>query len=524
MLLTLQPSSQNGIKGPHDYAIVRQSIPTPRSSPPSAPDPAAAIVASKRPSVDHSMESSRGGLPPPSTLALPPPDIGFSSMNSVNQPLPRPPAQRQSTDDTSQYWHAKAEEDRRRQEEERTRQESLRLEQRKIEQSMLRDSLQAGVPPHMIPLIFAGISQNGVPQAVIEWTQQHMTQAPAGPRAPPPSAPALSHSSHSSHRRSLHARGESRSIPPGPYAAPPPQQVVPPPGILLSQPLPPSGPPPAPQPLGRSPLPNGPADPRGPPMPRPNPGEPLAQQQPTINLSNVHYAPGSSIPHAQHVGSKPDGHHRQSPSLYFHHWVPPSQSQPNTPSGRIRQESPFASQASRRPEYQSPPGRKRKATGPHQPAPFPSSRPSETIPGASQVSRPGSPLGPVPHVEPSVHSRQHSGVSVMYEPRGLGPSGFERGSRAASPAHHTQRVIGPTDDPGLRKDYDRVDVPERRGEPAPTGSNVQYPPAAPQLQYSSSIGTAPPDSDLDSSPGPSPTSGIPRAPTRPGDHGAAPPR
>ncbi|KAB8273527.1 hypothetical protein BDV30DRAFT_210413 [Aspergillus minisclerotigenes] len=518
MLLTLKPSTQNGIKGSHDYAIVRQSIPTPRSSPPSAPDPAAAIVTSKRPSVDHSMESSRGGLPPPSTLALPPPDVGFSSMNPANQSLPRPAAQRQNADDTSQYWHAKAEEDRRRQEEERTHQESLRLEQRKIEQSMLRDSLQAGVPPHMIPLIFAGISQNGVPQSVIEWAQQHMTQAPAGPRAPPPSAPALSHPSQ---RRSLHARGESRSIPPGPYAAPPPQHVIPPPGILLSQPLPPSGPPPAPQPLGRSPLPNGPADPRGPPMPRPNPGEPLTQQQPPINLSNVHYAPGSSIPHVQHVGSKPDSHHRQSPSLYFHHWVPPNQSHPNTPSGRIRQESPFASQVSRRPENISPPGRKRKATGPHQPAPFPLSRPSETIPGAYQISRPSS---PVPHADVSVHSRQHSGASAMYEPRGLQQSGFERGSRAASPAHHAQSAMPPTEDSGLRKDYNRVDAPERRGEAAPMESSVQYPPAASQPQYSSSIGTAPPDSDLDSSPGPSPTSGIPRAPTRPADHGAAPPR
>ncbi|KAE8377249.1 hypothetical protein BDV26DRAFT_263957 [Aspergillus bertholletiae] len=520
MLLTLKPSSQNGIKGPHDYAIVRQSIPTPRSSPLSAPDPAAAIVASKRSSLDRSMESSRGGLPPPSTLALPPPDVAFS-MSSVNQPLPRPPAQRQSADDANQYWHAKAEEDRRRQEEERTRQESLRLEQRKIEQSMLRDSLQAGVPPHMIPLIFAGISQNGVPQSVIEWTQQQMTHAPTSHRAPPPSAPALSHSSQ---RRSLHARGESRSIPPGPYAAPPPQQVVPPPGILLSQPLPPSGPPPAPQPLGRSPLPNGPADPRGAPIPRPNPGEPHAQQPPPINLSNVHYAPGSSIPHVPHVGTKPDNHHRQSPSLYFHHWVPPSQSQPNTPSGRIRQESPFASQVLRRPEYQSPPGRKRKATGPHPPAPFPSSRPSETIHGASQASQPGSPMGPVPHAGPPVHSRQHSGTSVMYEPRGPEQSGFERGSRTASPAHHAQRGIPPPEDAVLRKDHTRVDAPERPGEPVPSASNAQYQSVAAQIQYSSSIGTAPADSDLDSSPGPSPTSEIPRAPTRPGDHGAAPPR
>ena len=133
-------------------------------------------------------------------------------------------------------------------------------------------------------------------------------------------------------------------------------------------------------------------------------------------------------------------------------------------------------------------------------------------------------MGSVPHAEPAAHSRQHSSASAMYEPRGLEQSGFERGSTAASAAHHAHSVIPPTEDPGLRKDYDRVDAIERRGEPAPTEGSVQYPPAAFQLQYSSSIGTAPPDSDLDSSPGPSPASGIPRAPTQPGDHGAAPPR
>lgn len=518
MLLTLKPPPQSGIKGPHDYAILRQSIPTPRSSPPSAPDTSAAIVASTGSPVDHSMEPSRGSFPPPSTLALPPPDVGFSSMNSVNQQLPRPPAQRQSSDDTSPYWHARAEEDRRRQEEERTRQESLRLEQRKIEQSMLRDSLQAGVPPHMIPLIFAGISQNGVPQSVLEWTQQHMAQNAAGHRAPAAPTPAPSHSAQ---RRSLHARGESRNVPLGPYAAPPPQQVVPPPGILLSQPLSPAGPSSAPQPLGRSPLPNGPVDPRGPTMPRSNSGEHV-QQQPPINLSNVHYAPGSSIPHVQHAAGKADDHHRQSSSLYFHHWIPPNQSHPNTPSGRTRQESPFASQASRRPEYQNSPGRKRKATGPHQPAPFPS-RPSETVPTSSQTSRPGSPVDPIRRTEHSHHHRQHSGASTTYEPRVREQSGTERGSRAVSPVRHAQRVIAPAVEMASRKDHNQVDGPEHRGELTPTEGNIQLPPAASQLQYSSSIGTAPPESDLDSSPGPSPTSGVLRAPTRPSEHGAAPP-
>ncbi|KAE8145929.1 hypothetical protein BDV25DRAFT_163560 [Aspergillus avenaceus] len=507
MLLTLKPS-QNGIKGPHDYAIIRQSIPTPRSSPPPASEPSGSIVVPRKISVDHSMEPSRGGLPPPSSLALPPPDVAFSHMNSAPQPLPRPPAPRQSSDDAHHYWHAKAEEDRRRQEEERTRQESLRLEQRRVEQSMLRDSLQAGVPPHMIPLIFAGISQGGVPQSVLELTHQYMTQPTGGARAPAAPPPVLSHPP--SHRRGTHSRGDSRSIPAVPYVAQQPQQVVPPPGILLSQPLPPSGP--SPHSLSRAVLPNGPADPRGPS--RPNPGDP---QQPPINLSNVHYAPGSSIPALQHAAGKPEHHRRQSPSLYFHHWVPPNQNQPNTP-GRPRQESPIPAHGSRRLEYQqSPPGRKRKATGPHQQAPLPSSRPSETAPSSSQASRPGSPLSSLRQAESSAHRRQHSDVSMSYEPRALEQSSLRHNSNAMSPRH----MVPPREGLGFERDRGRVDILEHRGEMAPMETGIQ--PSVSQPQYSSSVGTAPPDSDLDSSPSPSPTSGVPQTSSFSGAHGAAPP-
>ena len=52
----------------------------------------------------------------------------------------------------------KQEEEKRRQEEERTRQESFRLEQRLVEQSMLRDSMKGGIPPQMIPVIFAVVT------------------------------------------------------------------------------------------------------------------------------------------------------------------------------------------------------------------------------------------------------------------------------------------------------------------------------------------------------------------------------
>lgn len=62
----------------------------------------------------------------------------------------------QGSDDNLRGWiAAKVEEEKTKQEEEKTRQEKLRLKKREIEQSMLRESFQAGVPPQLIPAIFA---------------------------------------------------------------------------------------------------------------------------------------------------------------------------------------------------------------------------------------------------------------------------------------------------------------------------------------------------------------------------------
>jgi hypothetical protein len=88
--------------------------------------------------------------------------------------LPPAPPQWQGGEDGMRNWlAAKAEEERRRQEEERTRQESLKLEQRKIEQSMLRESMQGGVPPHLVPIIFAGIGGGNLANISAEWIQQY---------------------------------------------------------------------------------------------------------------------------------------------------------------------------------------------------------------------------------------------------------------------------------------------------------------------------------------------------------------
>ncbi|KAA8646367.1 uncharacterized protein ATNIH1004_007797 [Aspergillus tanneri] len=472
MLLTLKPSSQNGgVKGPHDYAVVRQSMPAaPRSSSSAVTEPLS------------SMESSQSGRRPPS-LTLPPPDVGFAAMNAMkhHHSLP-PPPQRQGSDASYASWlEARAEEDRRKQEEEKTRQESLRLEQRRIEQSMLRDSLHAGVPPHMIPLIFAGISQGGMPQSVLEVTQQYMAQPPPpppprAPAAPPP--PGLPHSQ----RRVSHAHRDSCSIPPSVYRPPSVQPVGP--AVLLSQPVQSTtSNSSTAQSLGRPSNSNGPADLRA--VSRVSLSESQPQQQPPINLSNVHYAPGSSVPLTQPAAGKSEIQPRHSPpSLYFHHWVPPAQSQLNTPAGKTRQESPSMTahhlvvRTTRAPQ-----AAKGKHLGRiHQPP-------------SSQNSRQGSPAAmerqPVSQL---THIRQRSDDST--ELRGLEPSVNRRPSvNCPGP-----RAMASTEDTCSEKDLTRADDLDRSGYPSRSDSSVHFSHSTSQVQYASSVETAPHESDADSSP------------------------
>lgn len=66
---------------------------------------------------------------------------------------------------------AKVEEDKRRQEEEKTRQAAFRLEQLKVEQDMLRVSLDGGIPPYLLPIIFAGSGRRGDSQPDATWNQ-----------------------------------------------------------------------------------------------------------------------------------------------------------------------------------------------------------------------------------------------------------------------------------------------------------------------------------------------------------------
>ncbi|KAJ0359842.1 hypothetical protein COL26b_014255 [Colletotrichum chrysophilum] len=121
--------------------------------------------------------------PPHSTAAPPPPPP--PAPQPISQPpsthshamgqLPGPPPQWQGAEDSMRSWlAAKTEEERRRQEEEKTRQESLRLEQRRIEADMLRTSLSGGIPPPIVPLVFAGMGGGVLPPAAMEWAQQFL--------------------------------------------------------------------------------------------------------------------------------------------------------------------------------------------------------------------------------------------------------------------------------------------------------------------------------------------------------------
>ncbi|KAI8271613.1 hypothetical protein K4K61_000453 [Colletotrichum sp. SAR11_59] len=114
--------------------------------------------------------------------------------------LPGPPPQWQGAEDSMRSWlAAKTEEERRRQEEEKTRQESLRLEQRRIEADMLRTSLSGGIPPPIVPLVFAGMGGGVLPPAALEWAQQFLNphaQSAAAQQEPQPSPSIYFHHWH----------------------------------------------------------------------------------------------------------------------------------------------------------------------------------------------------------------------------------------------------------------------------------------------------------------------------------------
>ncbi|QSS49824.1 large tegument protein UL36 domain-containing protein [Histoplasma capsulatum var. duboisii H88] len=195
MLLTVKPHPHNGIL-PHEYAALPSSplphgrldhrhqrhaltltaLYAPRVSSPNSPIAPVSppTLSAYSPRSDAAMDSANRSLPSmPATPAPRERDVPVMAapMNTSMSNLPAPPPQWQN-ESMRQWLQTKAEEYRREQEEERTRQESYRLDQRRVEQSMLRESLKAGVPPCMVPLIFASMGGG----CNLQWIQQHMSQ------------------------------------------------------------------------------------------------------------------------------------------------------------------------------------------------------------------------------------------------------------------------------------------------------------------------------------------------------------
>ncbi|KAJ5648498.1 hypothetical protein N7490_004870 [Penicillium lividum] len=352
MSLTLKP--QIDAIHSNDCSIVLSSNPTPRSS-----------SGSDSPSepVSVPMESSRE-LPPPSTLNRLPPVMPSS--------LPPPPGQWQGPEPMQQWLRAKAEEDRRAQEEEKTRQETLKLEQRRVEQMILSESLRAGVPPHMIPLIFAGIGGGSShwTETVHQYTSH--AQAARGFSAPTQSQQSFPASASTSQHPSMvlsqsTPADSQRDVPnfPIPNIHPHSSAVD---GL----------------PTGNSTaMSSGMAT----PVPAPLPAQPLpvdTRARIPPNLAGGHIAPHPSqgIP----TFFRPP----QNLPISFHHWVPPGslpQSQVSSKGQGTEPSTPSDSASQPRLDYaQSSPGRKRKSQTAHAQLAAPSTRVAESV---SQGTRSG---------------------------------------------------------------------------------------------------------------------------------------
>ncbi|CAG7565631.1 unnamed protein product [Fusarium equiseti] len=344
-MLTVKQPPTYGYKSVHD-------LPTPpstcRLSPPltyqdSATKPLPTAYRGHSPPVQP-MSAPHRGLPPPAAMALPPqpptaagappppthhqphpPPPPPPSQPSLGPPvhqqrdswgqLPAPPQQWQGAEESMKHWlQARAEEDRRRQEEERrrqeeerTRQESLRLEQRKVEMEMLRTSLQSGIPPPMVPLVFAGMGGGIAPQAALEWAQQFMPPGQA-PRAQiMPAQWPLSPEHQRESQSQQHA--QQQGIPPAPagYAYPPSPSSRPR-GQTVSGVI---G-----RPMGMSTLPSL-----------------------NTNVPQPAHAGPAMHPHMQQGQQQQES--QASPSIYFHHWQPPTSqaggasNRPGSPSDHL---------------------------------------------------------------------------------------------------------------------------------------------------------------------------------------------
>lgn len=324
--------------------------------------------------------------------------------------------------ETMQRWlEAKVEEDRRCQEEEKTRQETIKLERRKVDHAIFVDALRAGVPPHLAPLVFGGMDRpvDGKPvtpellQYMADMTPQYSLrshQPQAHPNASQPATlPSLSR------QFCTPPTGEPtrkpRSTLSNTYMSPVQHQL---PGTkqIPSQP-----------PVGGSDTGSGgrasfvstvSTSNNGVNLPRPM--EINSQSRSSAVFHPLHSIGPQQLP-SNHPppprGQQEPRPRRPSPSISFHHWTPPDHSQPHASSNRTQEDHVLPSNGSAQtyPEIQGSPGRKRKSSSTHAQLPPPSSRSSVAPEGGFRYGR-QSPAGSQSG-QASGHgdSRRHSDVS-----------------------------------------------------------------------------------------------------------------
>ncbi|KAL8721609.1 MAG: hypothetical protein Q9225_001731 [Loekoesia sp. 1 TL-2023] len=425
MILTLKPSLQNGYASPHAYSPTQQP-PSSTFSPALKPAALPPLPSSS----PRRMGTPHRGLPPPSAMTLPNPDRAASSSSSMSiGQLPAAPSQWHGAEESMRNWlQAKSEEERRKQEEQKTNQESLKLEQRKVEQTILRESLQGGIPPYMIPMVFAGMGGGSLPNTALEWAQhamasitlqqqaqvqqqQQQQQQHQAPQQPQQQHPGQATTQSSSDQRRLtgphpnpYGPQQLQQAPPG-AAAQAPQSTGFVPSYQSSNISVDRGRLPGPSPTMASST-SAARQPSS-TLPRLNTVE-MQVQQPSQAHAGLQLPAQHPLQQAQHAQQQEQ---QVSSPIYFHHWVPPnmqgsSNKDPGTPTGKSQHGSPFSQSQSSylRSDYTNSP-KKRKATGAHQAAPAPSSGPPETSPSFSHTSS-GSNSG-----RRRGRSRQHSDAS-----------------------------------------------------------------------------------------------------------------
>ena len=429
--------------------------------------------------LNYAMSTSHRGLPPPSAMTLPdpgrgPPPIQSSIGSSSLGALPPAPTQWHGSEDGMKNWlAAKAEEDKRKQEEEKTRQENLKLEQRKIEHSMLRESMQGGIPPHLVPIIFAGIGGGNLANISAEWIQQYTAQVQTAQQQAQAQAQAQAQLSPELRREARLLGQQPQTVYTGQASL---SQTIPPPtAVLPGQPLSAQS-----QQAFASERAASASGLAGQPTSAPRP---LHQSQlPKLTTNEMHI---QQPPSTHQLQQTQNAQEQSSPSIYFHHWVPPTSQQekhtsgnlPATPSGKYKT-SPSTSYQSRQRaashasdrEYISSP-KKRKAQGPHAAAPPPTSaHQSHTSPSFSHVS-----TSSTSTPGPRGHARARSDASA----RGTEGSMSRRGtvSSLAHEARHSDIQNAPR---GAEERHSHAPDASHRASPQRRGSRgyIQQPPAA----------------------------------------------